>query len=52
MQAADYVLHAPEAAIGYWRDRLPDTPLQRIEGAGQMLAYSHPDHVADALGPA
>lgn len=52
IQAADYVLHAPEAAIGYWRARLPDTPLQRIEGAGQMLAYSHPDHVADALGPA
>ena len=49
VQAADYVLHAPEAAIGYWRARLPDTPLRRVEDAGQMLAYSHPELVAEML---
>ena len=49
VQGQHFILHDPVDAIKYWRDLLPDTPVHWIEDAGQMLAYSHPDAVADAL---
>ena len=49
VQGRHFVLHEPDAAIAYWRDRLPDTPVRWVAEAGQMLAYSHPDAVVDAL---
>lgn len=49
VQARHYLLHEPEHAVGYWRERLPDTPVRWIEEAGQMLAYSHPGTVIAAL---
>lgn len=52
VQGAHYILHAPDAAIAYWQPRLPDTPVRRIADAGQMLAYSHPEIVAEALAEA
>lgn len=49
VQGAHFVLHDPDEALRYWRRILPDTPVTRVAEAGQMLAYSHPQHVVDAL---
>ncbi len=49
VQARHFVLHDPAQAMGYWQDRLPDTPVTWVEEAGQMLAYSHPEAVVEAL---
>lgn len=50
LQSRHFLLHAPGEAMSYWRQRLPDTPVQWVEAAGQMLAYSHPHAVVAALG--
>jgi pimeloyl-ACP methyl ester carboxylesterase/DNA-binding CsgD family transcriptional regulator len=49
LQGVDFILHEPARATAYWRQRLPDTPVHWVAGAGQMLAYSHADHVVAAL---
>ena len=49
VQGRHYLLHEPDAAIEYWRERLPDTPVRWVEDAGQLLAYSHAGTVVDAL---
>lgn len=49
VQGRHFLLHEPEAAMRYWRERLPDTPVHWVEAAGQMLAYSHPGTVVDVL---
>ena len=49
VQGRHFILHEPDAAIAYWRERLPDTPVRWVEDAGQMLAYSHAGTVVDAL---
>ena len=49
VQGRHFVLHNPEQAMVYWRQRLPDTPVTWIGDAGQMLAYSHPETGAAAL---
>ena len=49
IQGRHFILHDPQHALAYWRARLPDTPVTRIDGAGQLLAYSHPSAVVDAL---
>lgn len=49
VQGRHFVLHEPQAALDYWRERLPDTPARWVEEAGQLLAYSHPGTVVDAL---
>ncbi len=33
----------------YWQYKLPDTPVHWVDEAGQMLAYSHPASVIEAL---
>jgi pimeloyl-ACP methyl ester carboxylesterase/DNA-binding CsgD family transcriptional regulator len=33
----------------YWREVLPDTPFERIAGAGRFLAMTHTEHVIRAL---
>lgn len=49
VQGRHFILHEPDAAVRYWRERLPDTPVRWVEEAGQMLAYSHCGTVVDAL---
>lgn len=49
VQGRHFVLHDPAQAMEYWRVRLPDTPVRWVEEAGQMLAYSHPEAVVEAL---
>lgn len=49
VQGRHFVLHDPEQATAYWSERLPDTPVTWVEEAGQMLAYSHPRAVVEAL---
>lgn len=49
VQGEHFVLHDPAEALAYWRIVLPDTPISVVPEAGQMLAYSHPDHVVSAL---
>ncbi len=49
VQGRHFILHDPEQAMAYWRVRLPDTPIDWIDDAGQMLAYSHPATVVAAL---
>jgi pimeloyl-ACP methyl ester carboxylesterase/DNA-binding CsgD family transcriptional regulator len=50
VQGRHFVLHDPDQAMAYWRGILPDTPIDWIDDAGQMLAYSHPHAVVAALG--
>lgn len=49
VQGRHFVLHDPGQAMAYWSRRLPDTPVTWVEEAGQMLAYSHPRAVVEAL---
>jgi pimeloyl-ACP methyl ester carboxylesterase/DNA-binding CsgD family transcriptional regulator len=49
VQGEHFILHDPAQAMNYWRERLPDTPIDWVSDAGQMLAYSHAGVVADAL---
>lgn len=49
VQARHFVLHDPAQAMTYWQDRLPDTPVDWVDEAGQMLAYSHPQAIVRAL---
>lgn len=49
LQAKHFILHEPEEAMDYWRQKLPDTPVIWVEQAGQMLAYSHAEAVVAAL---
>lgn len=49
VQARHFILHQPDAAMAYWAERLPSIHIEWIEEAGQMLAYSHPEHVVRAL---
>lgn len=49
VQARAFLLHEPDAAIGYFQSRLPGIAVHFVDGAGQMLAYSHPGAVVDAL---
>lgn len=49
VQGRHFVLHDPAKAMAYWQPRVPDTPIQWVEEAGQMLAYSHPEEVVAAL---
>jgi pimeloyl-ACP methyl ester carboxylesterase/DNA-binding CsgD family transcriptional regulator len=49
MQASGFLLHEPAAAIAYYQPRLPGIAVNRVDDAGQMLAYSHPEKVVDAL---
>jgi pimeloyl-ACP methyl ester carboxylesterase/DNA-binding CsgD family transcriptional regulator len=49
VQGRHFVLHDPRQAMAYWRDILPDTPIEWVESGGQMLAYSHPHAVLAAL---
>ena len=49
VQGRHFILHDPVQALTYWQGKLPDTPVQWVAEAGQMLAYSHPHAVADAL---
>ncbi|QDZ06212.1 alpha/beta fold hydrolase [Sphingomonas panacisoli] len=49
VQGGSSMLRSPEDALDYWRVKLPDTPIRWVAEAGQMLAYSHPHLVVDAL---
>lgn len=49
VQGGSSVMHDPVEGMAYWRARLPDTPVRWVADAGQMLAYSHPEVVVDAL---
>lgn len=49
VQGAHFVLHEPRDALDYWRRILPDTPVTMVSDAGQLLAYSHPGQVIEAL---
>lgn len=51
VQGRHFILHHPDQAMTYWRERLPDTPITWVDDAGQMLAYSHPEAVVKALFP-
>jgi pimeloyl-ACP methyl ester carboxylesterase/DNA-binding CsgD family transcriptional regulator len=49
VQGRHFVLHDPVQAMTYWQSKLPDTPVKLIDEAGQMLAYSHPGLIVEAL---
>lgn len=48
----DDTLHDPGHVARYWREILPDTPIERVTGAGRLLALANPARVVQALGRA
>lgn len=46
---AHFVLHDPRVAASYLAECLPEAKIQIIRDAGTMLAWSHPDVIADAF---
>ena len=49
VQGRHFILHDPAQAMTYWQDKLPDTPVDWVDEAGQMLAYSNPASIVEAL---
>jgi len=42
-------MHDPDHVERYWREALPDSRFQRVDGAGRFLAMTHADQVVQAL---
>lgn len=48
---AHYVLHDPRITADYLAKSLPEATIRIVRDGGTMLAWSHPDVIADALCP-
>lgn len=42
-------LHDPARTLAFWREALPDTPIEVVRGAGRFLVMSHAELAAKAL---
>lgn len=49
LMGAHFVLHDPRAAIAHLREILPEATIHIVRDGGTMLAWSHPDLIAEAV---